>query len=498
MIKKATRLLRQLWQPGGTLSERVLHAGGWTAALRLGRRGLSLVRVTILARLLSPDAFGLFGMVLLTLATIRTFTKTGFNEALIQDPDDRPEDLDTIWVVHLLRGLAIGGIVFAAAPLVARFFEEPGVVPLLRAVAAAVVLKGAANPGATLLQKHLNLQKDFVWQLGSGLLNTGVALLVAALYGSVWALVAGYLAGAVAKTALSYWVHPYRPSLAFRRESFERLFSFGKWLLGSSVLVFLLNQGDDLFVGKVVGASALGLYQMAYRVSNLPTTEIQKVIARVTFPAYAKIQEDLATLRRAYLDVIRTIAVLSFPLGTLIAVQAELLTGVVFGDQWLPMVPALQILCLWGVIRSIGATTGPVLMARGRPDVLTKVQAFKLAVLAASIVPLTDLWGIAGTAVAVVLAAFAANPIIDWIVIQEIEASVWSFLRPLAVPTAGCLALAVTCRVGSSVLTGLGELPVLVTSSLLGGAAYVAVILFVDKWTGYKIIDTIRARFALS
>jgi O-antigen/teichoic acid export membrane protein len=109
---------------------------------------------------------------------------------------------------------------------------------------------------------------------------------------NVWALVWGGLAASFVRLFMSYLIHPYRPRLSLARKELQELFGFGKWLLGSGVLVFLVTQGDDLFVGKVLGPAALGLYQMAYLISNLPATEISRTMAQVAFPAYSKLQHS--------------------------------------------------------------------------------------------------------------------------------------------------------------------------------------------------------------
>ena len=202
---------------------------------------------------------------------------------------------------------------------------------------------------------------------------------------------------------MSYLIHPYRPHLSSDLGKAKKLFGFGKWILGSSILIFLITQGDDIFVGKLLGATALGFYQLAYRISNMPATEITHVISQVSFPAYSKLQDDLAKLREAYLRVLQVTTFLSFPIAGLIFVLAPDFTKILLGEKWMPMVPAMQVLAIFGAIRAFGATTGSIFQGVGRPSILTKLAAIQLLMMIAIIYPLTNEFGIFGTAIAILI-----------------------------------------------------------------------------------------------
>jgi len=216
-------------------------------------------------------------------------------------------------------------------------------------------------------------------------------------------LVLGQLAGSFVKLILSYFVHPYRPRINFSPEKVKELFVFGKWILSSNILAFLLTHGDDIFVGKYLGASSLGFYQMAYRISNMPATEITHVISQVTFPAYSKLQNNLPKLRAAYLKVLQLTAFLSFPLAGLIFIIAPDFIKIFLGDKWLPMLPAMQILSIYGVIRSINSTVGTFFLGIGRPEILPKITIYQIMFIAIIIFPLTKMKGVFGTSIAITI-----------------------------------------------------------------------------------------------
>ena len=149
-----------------SLTSRVVKGGAWVFAGKMAGRGLQLVKMVVLARLLVPEDFGLFGIVMLALAAMETFTQTGFHTALIQKKDDIEQYLDTAWTVQVVRGLVLAAALFLSAPLFAWFFDEPRVVPLLQALSAIEVLRGLSNIGTVYFEKELEFRKQVTYQVG--------------------------------------------------------------------------------------------------------------------------------------------------------------------------------------------------------------------------------------------------------------------------------------------------------------------------------------------
>jgi len=210
---------------------------------------------------------------------------------------------------------------------------------------------------------------------------------------------------------ISYFIHPHRPRPWLEWENARELYVFGRWILGSSALGFLAIQGDDIFVGKVLGVTALGLYQMAFRLSNLPATEITGVISQVTFPAYSKLQDNIPKLRVAFLKTFEVTSATALPLTAGILILSPELTRLFLGEKWMPMVPALQLLSLSGLILSLVAVGGPLFWGVGQPRIGFWMNIIRVGVMAAVIYPLTAIFGIIGAAVTVLLGICATIPI---------------------------------------------------------------------------------------
>ena len=308
---------------------------------------------------------------------------------------------------------------------------------------------------------------------------------------SVWALVFGLLAGNLVRLIVSYFIHPYHPRLSSDWDRAKELFGFGKWILGSSILVFLITQGDDIFVGKLLGVTLLGFYQMAYRISNAPATEITHVISQVTFPAYSKLQENIPKLREAYLKVLQVTAFLSFPIAGLIFVLAPDFTEIFLGEKWMPMVPAMQVLAIWGILRAVG-TVGPVARAVGKPRIAANVQLVQLIVLATLIYSLSVRWGILGTSLAVVFGSLVARLISSYMVIKITECRIKSFCRLIAFPLTGTIIMVLPIfflKMHSVISIGILEF---LMSIGLGILIYLGMTYLFDRFLNYKMELIIR------
>jgi len=416
------------------LSTKVVRGGLWVLALRFVNRCLRFIRTIILARLLVPEDFGLFGIAMLAIATLEALTQTGFETALVQKKENVESYLDTTWTISAMRGVLLFCILVFSAPLIASFFNSPQATLIIRVISISALLSGFKNVGLIFFQKELEFNKQFFYEFSSILTYLIVAVTLAFALRNVWALVWGGLAASLVRLVMSYKVHHYRPRLNLRRKEFQELFVFGKWLFGSGLLVFLITQGDDIFVGKMLGPATLGLYQMAYLISNLPVTEISRTMAQVAFPAYSKLQDDLIRLRDAYLKALHLTTFCSIPLAVGIFLLAPDFTRICMGAKWVPMVPAIKVLVLAGLIRSIAATAGPIFYGIGRPKIDTLWQTIRLIILVILIYPLTQRWGIFGTSIAVLSSISVATFGFSLGVIRITKCGTYNFVRTLFVP----------------------------------------------------------------
>lgn len=388
--------------PDGDLATRTIRSGFWEVMINVSNRVLELLVLIILARLLDPADFGLMGIALLTMGALNRFSQLGVNQAIIYNRDENVDRyLDTVWSLKLLRGLVLSGTAFLAAPLVATFFGEPLVTDLVRFMALSPLLDSFTNPGTVYFVKDLQFHKKFVYQFSTGLTNFVVALSFGLVYENVWALAFGFVAAKGAQTVASYVIHSYRPWPRFDTELARELLGFGKWVTATNIVYFFLEEGDDLVVGSLVGAAALGFYQMAYRVGNAPATEVTDVIGNVIYSTFSKLQDDVEGLRSAFTRTIQMTSLVSFPMAVGIVVVAPVFVRDILGPDWLRMVTAMQVLALYGLLMSLTAAFHRLWKAIGHPDYVTKIGAARLVGLGVVIIPAATWYGLEGVAFSV-------------------------------------------------------------------------------------------------
>ncbi len=433
VFKRCKNVVKKMATPGESLSEKAVKGGFWVFSLRITDRLFKLIRTIILARLLSPNDFGVFGIALLVLSILDSFSQAGFQQALIQKKGETKHFLNTAWTVGLIRGFIIAGVVFFLAKPATIFFKAPAAENILRIIGISIILQSLNNIAVLYFQKELQFNKFFKYQFLGTIADVTVAITLAFLLKSVWALVFGLLAGNLVRCIMSYVIEPYRPRFRFNRAQAKELFGFGRWILGSSILMFLLTHGDDIFVGKMLGATMLGFYQMAYRISNMAITEYSGLVSMVAFPAYSKLRENISRLNDAYLKVFQLSAFLAVPIAGGIFILAPEFTRIFLGEKWIPIVPAMQILAVYGMVGAIGIT-GPLFMAIGKPEIRTKLQFIGLAIMAVLIYPFSKWWGIVGTSLAVTAYVIVAVTIGIFIAFKLIQSSYKKAVKILLIP----------------------------------------------------------------
>lgn len=444
MLPELARYVRSQLIPTGGLTEQAIKSGFWSGITNTLNRLIQLLKVGILAHLLLPSDFGLIGIGFLSLAVFKHFSQLGIDAALIHHREDRVDNyLNTAWTMRIVRGLVITGIVFLVAPSVASLFGEPRATPIIRALGLSPLILSFRNPGVMYFQKDLQYHKRFFQILSGTVVNFFIAVGLGVLFQNVWALVLGSLAGNITSFLVSYLIHDYRPQVEFNAALAKEMINYGKWILGSASVLFLLNQGDDAFVGWLLGATSLGFYQMAYRFSNAPATEITQVISSVLFPAYSQIQNDADKLQSGFYRTVKLTMYISFPAATGIAAVAPIFVRVFLGADWLPIIPIMQLLAAWGLLRSLVSVTGPLFQAVGRPDIVTKLQFGQLIIIALLIYPATNRFGLLGTSWAIVMSGVAfAVPVSSYLAVRMVNGSISEFIRILFYPIFGSTLMA--------------------------------------------------------
>jgi O-antigen/teichoic acid export membrane protein len=393
------------------LGNTVMAGVGWSFLARAASEAARLLRLVVLARLLAPEDFGVMAIALVALGALEMFTEPGLQTALVQRRGEVGPYLDTAFTVQVVRGLLLAAALVALAPRVAAFFGSAAAAPVLQALAGMLVLRGLVNPATVRLTRELDFRRLFYWNLGELLASLAVAVALAVAWANVWALAGSMLAGQAVRTALSYRIVPERPRLRWEREKGRELVRFGRWVLGTNVLVFLALQGDNAFVGRFLGVGALGVYALAFRISELPRTFVTEVLGQVAFPLFARLQGDAEAARRAYFTFFRVLVLASGAVALALSLLAGPLAGALLGPKWDAVAAPLQILAWAGFVRSLTTLGSWLFYSFGRPRLSFAMTAARVLTMAATIYPFAAAWGLRGVSASVLLSMLAALPV---------------------------------------------------------------------------------------
>lgn len=494
------RALLQRVQPAGGLAEKTVKGGAWVSAATTVQRVVTLSTFVVLARLLTPSAFGLAGIALFVLAALRQLSRLGLADALVQrETDDPGVYLDTAWLIAVARGVGLAALAVAFAPIVASAFGTPRLEPLLYAIAVVPLLDGLGNPGLAYLERDLAFHRTAAYRLGRTGSRAAVGIGFASVSPTAWAIVAGVLAGAVIGTVLSYVVHPHRPRLRFDTAAARDLLSFGKWITGSGFLLFGLNRGDDLVVGWLLAPAALGFFQQAFRVSNAPATQISSVLSRVAYPTFTVVAADPPQLREAVVRAVRLVSLVAVPTSAGVILVARPFVRAILGPDWLPMVPVVYLFAAWALLRALLSLCGPLFKAVDRPAYSTALQAVRLVVLAALLVPATARLGIVGAAAAVLASGLVQAPLATFVAVRTIDVDFRRLLSGVVTPALATVVMAAcTVAVGHTFAESAAMVR-LVAMVGTGIVTYVAALFAIERVFGTAVReDAMLVRDSLS
>ncbi len=465
---------------GRPLARATARAVAWNYASWLATKALVLVTTAVLARLLTPDDFGVIGFATVIVTYLAVMRDLGLGGALIHRRDDVDEAADTVFWINVGLGVVLTAVTAMIAPWVAAYFEEPAVTPLLRVLGLTFLVQSAGTTHLVRLQRDLAFSRKIIPDVAQAAVRA-VAAVAAAMAGlGVWSLVIGQLAGVGASAALAWVVMPWRPRLRITRRLVRPLTRFGAPLLGVDVIHAVAGNLDYLVVGKVLGATALGIYTLAYRLPELLLLGVVSVANRVVFPAFASVQENLERLRRGFLDSIRYVQIVVVPIGLGLIVAADPIVRVTLGDGWLEAVPVMRILAAFALVSSSMVADGDVYKALGRPDLLAKVALIKLVLLVPALL-IGVRHGLVGVALAHLVTTVIAKSVRAVIVARMLDVGLRRLaatFRPSATAGAAMVGALVPAMAVTSSASPALQLSVAVT---VGAVVYAPVIIALER-----------------
>ncbi len=362
---------------GIELKSKTISGIKWSAIDRFTSSAVQFVIGIIIARLLQPSDYGLIGMLAIFIALSQTIIDGGFSQALMQKKDTNPQDYSTVFILNITISFFLYVILYITSPFIATFYNEPLLENLAKVTGLNFIINAFAIVQTALLSKKLDFKTQtkvsFISSICSGII--GILL---AYYGfGVWALVAQTLSKNIINAILLWILSQWKPNFVFSKNSFLKLFGFGSKVMLSSILTVIFDNLYLLSIGKFYSAKELGFYTRANQFQQFPVSTITAILQRVFLPAFSHIQDEDERLINAYRKFIKFTAFVIFPVMFGLGAIAKPMVLIVLTEKWLPIVPMLQLMILYGAFYPIQALNLHILNVKGRSDLFLYIEIIK-------------------------------------------------------------------------------------------------------------------------
>jgi len=360
-----------------TLQQKAVKGVSWNLAERFGNQGMRFVLAIFLARLLTPEDFGLIGMITVFFAVAEVFVQSGFGQAYIQKKEVNNADADTVFYSNLFISILVYGLLWLAAPAIAAFYEQPVLIELTRVMGLVVII----NAFNVIQIAQVTRAVDFKRKTKVTLLATlasGIAGISAAYMGfGVWSLVIQQMGNRFLTTCGLWVTSQWKPGLQFSIQSFQGLFAFGGWVLGASIIRTIFDNIYILTIGKFFPVAELGFYTKAKQFQNLSSQQLAGAVGSVAFPVLSKFQADKCQLRNMASKFLTHTLAFTAPLLVIMMVVAKPFVLILLTEKWAPMIPFLQLLCIAGILYPIHQVNVQLLQAQGKSNLNFRLTVFK-------------------------------------------------------------------------------------------------------------------------
>lgn len=425
--------------------------GGRTArggAVTIVTQGLKfiigIIGTMMLARLLTPQDYGLIGMVAVIIGFVSIFKDLGLSSATIQRPEINTLQISTLFWINVALSIGVMLVCIAIAPLVALFYHEPRLVMITMAYGFGFILSGLAVQHEALLRRQMRFTALAGAEVVAIIASVVTAVTLAWQGAGYWALVTSQLSLGVVYLAAMWMLCTWRPGWPSRNTGVRSMLAFGGNLTGFSIINFFARNLDNLLIGKYWGSQQLGLYAKAYQLLLLPIDQVNSPITAVAVPALSRLVDDPARYRQAYLRIVQKVAIITMPGVALMIGTSDWIVRVVLGPQWLDVAWIFTVLGIAGLIQPICNTTGWLFLTQGRTN-----DMFRIGMIGG---PLTIIaiiiglpWGARGVAASYVIAQLCLTNVLFWFVGRRGPVRMGDFYRTIAPFAAASLSALVAC-----------------------------------------------------
>ena len=405
----------------------------WSIIQNSGTQIFSLIIFLVLARLLTPETFGLIALANVFLAFMRIFLDQGFAKALIQRENLEPEHLDAAFWSQVGSGILLTTITFSTAGLVAGVFNQPKLIPVLQYLSLIFVINSLSRVHDALLCREFVFKVIALRSLLGTIISGAIGIAMAFAGYGVWSLVALNIASELVSLIVIWGAVDWRPRLRFSIKHFQDLYSFGMYLLAFKFIKFFDKRADNLLIGYFLGEVALGYYAIAYRILEVMTQLLIKTVDKVALPTFSRLQTEPERFRSLFYKTTQFTSLIAFPTYLGVVIFAPELIVTLFGEQWIPATVPMQILALEGILLAVSLFHKSVFMSMGKPSWTVRISLLNAtANLIACLIAVR--WGIVAVAIAYVISSYLVFPVSQWAVNRLIKLELMTYLRQFITP----------------------------------------------------------------
>ena len=359
------------------LKDKTVRGVGWSAIDNIAQYTVSFVVSIVLARLLSPDDYGLIGIIAIFTSVCGNLINGGFSDALIRKKSTTDDDYNTVFIINLGMSLLLYGVIYMCAPLIADFFKREELIILTRVSSVTMIIGALAMVQRTRLTKRIDFKTQTKITIISSVISGAVGITMALFGFGVWALIASNVCGQVTSTILLWFFNKWVPKLEFSTNSFKELFGFGWKLMLISVINSIWKDLYQVVVGRFYNPATLGQYTRAKGFSQLFSTNITSVVQRVTYPVLSNIQDEPTRMKDAYRRIIKTTMFITATGMFFLGAISEPLLYCLIGPQWHDAAIYLPLICITGSTYPLQAINLNMLQVQGRSDLFLKLEIIK-------------------------------------------------------------------------------------------------------------------------
>lgn len=360
-----------------SLRNKTVNGVSWSIIDTFAGQGITFLIGIVLARLLSPNEYGIIGIITIFISIFNAIVDGGFSNALIRKNDIKEEDYSTCFYTNLSVSIVLYIYLFLCAPFIADFFAIPALTQLLRVMGIIVIINALSLVQRTIYVKKIDFKTQTKASITSSVIS-GIVGISMAYYGcSVWSLVGQQISRQLFFSLILFYFDRWIPSTSFNLQSFIYLWSFGWKLLVSTMLNTLWNQLYQVVIGKIYSPHLLGLYTRSQQFASLFSDNISGVVQRVTYPVLSSIQEDPERLKNGYRRIIKITMLLTFTLMMGLCVTSKSFILILLGKEWIGCVRILQIICFSYMLYPLHSLNLNILQVSGRSDVFLKLEILK-------------------------------------------------------------------------------------------------------------------------